>query len=82
MVVAIVMIGLYVGPVQKYLQVSRELKSQRAELTRLEHRHAALTAEKALLETKQGVVMLARRCGWINPGEHPLVVKNIPTICS
>ena len=26
--------------------------------------------------------MLARRCGWIFPGERPLVVKNISTICS
>ena len=60
LVVAVVMIGLYVGPVQKYLRVSRELQGQRAQLTRLEHRHDVLTAQKALLETRQGVIMLAR----------------------
>lgn len=76
------MIGLYVGPVQKYLQVSRELHSQRAELTRLEHRHAALTAQKALLQTRQGVIMLARRCGWIFPGERPFVITNIVSGCT
>jgi hypothetical protein len=80
--VAVVMIGLYVGPVQKYLQVSRELHGQRAQLTRLEHRHDVLTAEKALLQTKQGVIMLARRCGWVFDGEHPLVVSDIPDRCT
>jgi hypothetical protein len=82
LVVAVVMIGLYVGPVQKYLRVSRELQGQRAQLTRLEHRHDVLTAQKALLETRQGVIMLARRCGWIFNGEHPLVISDIPSRCT
>ena len=81
LVVAIVMIGLYVGPVQKYLRVSRELQTQRAALSRLEHRHEILTARKAALHTKAGIMILARQCGWSRPNEQVWVVRNIPTSC-
>jgi hypothetical protein len=81
LVVAIVMIGLYVGPVQKYLRVSRELHAQRAALTQLQHRHDVLAAQKALLNTKAGIMTLARECGWSLPSEHVLAIKGIPSSC-
>jgi len=28
--------------------------------------------------TKARIVELARACGWIYPGEHPLVIRDIP----
>jgi hypothetical protein len=76
------MIGLYVGPVQKYLRVSRELQGQRAELKVLEHQHDVLAARQALLRTKAGVIVLARQCGWIFPSETPFVIDNIRSACT
>jgi hypothetical protein len=70
--------ALYVNPIQKYLRVQREVREQRAVLVRAEQRRDALLAERAALSTNQRVILLARECGWIFPGERPLVVEGLP----
>ena len=44
----------------------------------LQHEHDRLQSEAAALLTKARIVELARACGWIYPGEHPLVIRDIP----
>jgi hypothetical protein len=82
LVVAVVMIGLYVGPVQKYLRDSRELQAQRAQLRAVTRQHDVLVARNAFLGTKAGVMVLARKCGWTKPGETSFVIKNIASGCN
>ena len=73
-----VVAALYVSPVQKYLRVQREVRYQNAELARAEQRHDALIQERAALDTNQRIILLARECGWIFPGEQPLVIEGLP----
>ena len=76
--VLLLMAALYVSPVQKYLNSSQRLQSDRAQLAALQRQHDRLTAEAASLDTRATVVTLARACGWIYPGEHVFVIKDIP----
>jgi cell division protein FtsL len=73
-----VVAALYVSPVQKYLRVQREVRHQQVELDRAQQRHDALTSERAALDTNQRIILLARECGWIFPGERPLVIQGLP----
>ena len=41
-------------------------------------RKAELDRQHALLQTDAEVEILARQCGWIFPGEKPLVVQGLP----
>jgi hypothetical protein len=75
--VFVVIAALYVGPVQKYLQVRRDLGAQRTEVSRLEHEHERLVRLERSLHTRATIVWYARRCGWVFPGETPIVVQGI-----
>lgn len=75
--VFVAMALLYVGPVQKYLQVRRDLTTQRAQVARLEREHGRLARLEQALHTRATVVWYARRCGWVFPGETPIVVQGI-----
>lgn len=75
--VFVVIAALYVGPVQKYFQVRRDLTSQRAQVARLEHEHGRLVKLEQSLHTRATVVWYARRCGWVFPGETAIVVQGI-----
>jgi hypothetical protein len=77
-VVLLVVAALYVAPVQKYLRVHRELSRQRAALSEAQRRNAALTRADQALGTDVRIITLARECGWIFPGERPLVVEGLP----
>jgi hypothetical protein len=72
-----VIAALYVGPVQKYLQVRRDLGTQRAEVARLEREHGRLVQLEQALHTRATIVWYARRCGWVFPGETAIVVQGI-----
>jgi cell division protein FtsB len=72
-----VIAALYVGPVQKYLQVRRDLSAQQAEVSRLEQEHGRLVRLERSLHTRATIVWYARRCGWVFPGETPIVVQGI-----
>jgi len=72
-----VIAALYVGPVQKYLQVRRDLTTQRAQVARLEHEHGRLVMLEQSLHTRATIVWYARRCGWVFPGETAIVVQGL-----
>jgi hypothetical protein len=75
--VFVVIAALYVGPVQKYLQVRRDLSVQKTEVSRLEREHGRLVRLERSLHTRATIVWYARRCGWVFPGETPIVVQGI-----
>ena len=72
-----VIAALYVGPVQKYLHVRRDLANQRAQVATLEREHVQLTRLEQSLHSRATIVWYARRCGWVFPGETPIVVQGV-----
>jgi hypothetical protein len=76
--VLLLMAALYVSPVQKYLRSDERLQRSQTQVVMLQHEHDRLQSEAAALLTKARIVELARACGWIYPGEHPLVIRDIP----
>jgi cell division protein FtsB len=76
-VVLAVIAALYVGPVQKYLHVRRDLANQRAQVATLEREHGRLTRLEQSLHSRATIVWYARRCGWVFPGETPIVVQGV-----
>jgi hypothetical protein len=72
-----VIAALYVGPVQKYLQIRRDLTRQRTQVTRLDREHGRLVRLEQSLHTRATIVWYARRCGWVFPGETPIVVQGV-----
>lgn len=75
--VFVVIAALYVGPVQKYLQVRRDLSAQRGEVSRLEREHGRLVRLERSLHTRATIVWYARRCGWVFPSETAIVVQGV-----
>jgi hypothetical protein len=75
--VLVLMGALYVGPVQKYLDERARLHDERAEVAALKREHDRLEATASGLLTKSRIVLLARECGWIFPGEKPLVIQGL-----
>lgn len=69
--------ALYVGPVQKFLHVRRDLANQRAAVATLEREHGRLMRLEQSLHTRATIVWYARRCGWVFPGETPIVVQGV-----
>ena len=76
--VLVLMAALYVGPVEKYLRVQRELQQQRALVANLERAHGALNLRLAALHGKAAIVECARARGWVFPGEQSLIVTGVP----
>lgn len=77
-VVLCVIAALYVGPVEKYLSVRRELHTQQAQLARLGAEHAALVREEQALHQRPTIIRYARSCGWVFPWETAMVVRGLP----
>jgi cell division protein FtsB len=76
--VLVIVAALYVAPVQKYLSVQRQLAHEQTAYKQAAARKAELDRQHALLQTNAEVEILARQCGWIYPGEKPLVVQGLP----
>lgn len=81
-VVLMVIAALYVGPVERYLAVQRQLNQQRGLVHRLQQQQAALETHARLLGTRGAVIQCARSRGWVLPGEHTLVVTGLPAAAS
>jgi type II secretory pathway component PulM len=77
--VLLLMAALYVSPVQKYLRAGARLHESRAQLAALQQRHDQLVRESQALGTTPQIELLARECGWVFPGEIPLVIEDIPS---
>lgn len=70
--------ALYVGPVEKYLRVQRELRQERALVGRLQSVHNALGVRVVALHYKPAIVQCARARGWVFPGEKTVIVTGLP----
>jgi hypothetical protein len=70
--------ALYVGPVEKYLRVQRQLRQERALVARLQNVHDALGMRVVALHSKPAIVQCARARGWVFPGEKTVIVTGIP----
>jgi hypothetical protein len=77
-VVLAVVAALYVAPVQKYLRVQRDLDHSRTAYAAAEKAHGDLVRQREALDTDARIIVLARECGWIFPGETPLVIEGLP----
>jgi hypothetical protein len=75
--VLLLMAALYVNPVQRYLDERARLHDERAQLAALQREHDRLEAQASGLLTRPRIVLLARECGWIFPGERPLVIQGV-----
>jgi hypothetical protein len=75
--VLMLMAALYVSPVQKYLRAGARLDESRAQLAALQHRHDQLVQDSQALGTTPRIVLLARECGWVYPGDVPLVIVDV-----
>jgi hypothetical protein len=76
--VLILMAALYVGPVEKYLRVQRELRQQSTLLQQLERVHSALGIRVQALHGRAAIVQCARARGWVFPGEQSFIVTQLP----
>jgi hypothetical protein len=63
--------------VQKYLRAGARLDESRAQLAALQHRHDQLVRDSQALGTTPQIVLLARECGWVYPGDVPLVIVDV-----
>ncbi|MCC6833211.1 MAG: septum formation initiator family protein [Thermoleophilia bacterium] len=65
----------YIGPVNGYISQRSELARERADLTRLEARRDALSAQLKALERADVLEARARQLGLLMPGEKGYVLK-------
>jgi hypothetical protein len=72
-----VIAALYVGPVEKYLAVRRELRAQDTQVARLEAEHRSLLRQERALSQRATIILYARSCGWVFPGETAMVVRGL-----
>jgi cell division protein FtsB len=70
-VAVLLVIALYEGPVSSLLHAREDTSQLRADVARLQQRHAELQRQLRTLRTDAAVVALARDDGFIFPGETP-----------
>ena len=78
LLVLLLIVYLYVGPVRSWWSTSQDSKAKQAEVTRLERDNAQLRARKAALQTPEALEREARRMGMVRPDERPFVVRGLP----
>lgn len=70
---------LYVGPATSYLRTWGEAKRQRAEVTRLERDHKALSQRQKALRDPRTLEREARKLGMVRPDERSYVILGLPS---
>ena len=78
LLVLLLIVYLYVGPVRSWWSTWQDSKAKQAEVTRLERENAQLRARKAALQTPEALEREARRMGMVRPDERPFVVRGLP----
>jgi cell division protein FtsB len=78
LVVLLLIVYLYVGPVRSWWSTWQDSKAKQAQVQRLERENARLRARKAALGTPQALEREARRMGMVRPDERPFVVRGLP----
>jgi cell division protein FtsB len=78
LLVLLLIVYLYVGPVRSWWSTWQDSKAKQAQVQRLERENAQLRARKAALGTPQALEREARRIGMVRPDERPFVVGGLP----
>jgi cell division protein FtsB len=78
LLVLVLLVYLYVGPVRSWWSTWQDSKAKQAQVERLERENARLRARKAALATPQALEREARRMGMVRPDERPFVVRGLP----
>jgi cell division protein FtsB len=78
LLVLLLIVYLYVGPVRSWWSTWQDSKAKQAQVQRLERENAQLRARKAALGTPQALEREARRIGMVRPDERPFVVRGLP----
>ena len=66
---------LYVRPITSYLETRNQLDERRAEVAALHAERARLSARLARTTSLDELARVARRIGYVRPGEHLFLVK-------
>jgi cell division protein FtsB len=78
LVVLLLLVYLYVGPIRSWWSTWQDSKAKQAQVERLERENAALRKRRAALQTPQALEREARRMGMVKPDERPFVVRGLP----
>lgn len=78
LLVLLLIVYLYVGPVRSWWSTWQDSKAKQAQVERLEHEHAQLKARQKALQTPQALEREARRMGMVRPDERPFFVRGLP----
>lgn len=78
-VAVLVLVGLlYYRPLHDYFSSRAQRAARLAEVTTLEHQRAALERKVHAASSPAALATELRLLGYIRPGEHLFLVKNIP----
>src|SRR3954451_16937806 len=70
-VAVLLVVALYEGPVSSLLRARDDTSELRADVARLQQRHADLQQQQRTLRSDAAIVALARDDGFVFPGETP-----------
>jgi Septum formation initiator len=78
LVVGVLLIYLYIGPLRTWFSTLHEAKTKRAEVTMLQKEHRQLLTRKRALQSPGAVDTEARRLGMVRRDERAFVVRGLP----
>jgi hypothetical protein len=78
LVVGVLLIYLYIGPLRTWISTLQEAKTKRGEVSALQHEHRQLLARKRALQAPGAVDTEARRLGMVRRDERAFVVRGLP----
>jgi cell division protein FtsB len=77
LLVLLLIVYLYVGPVRSWWSTWQDSKSKQAQVEQLERENARLRERRAALKTPLALEREARRMGMVRPDERPFVVRGL-----
>jgi cell division protein FtsB len=77
LVILVAVFALYLQQGLSLLSVRSQAHAQAAEVARLQHENASLSAQQAALQNPDSIQQDARALGMIRPGERPYVVTGL-----
>lgn len=76
--VAVLIVYLYIGPIQSWVTTYRQSQQRKAEVTALERQNARLTARRDALRKQSTLESEARSLGMVRGAEKAYVVSGLP----
>ena len=78
LLVLVLLVYLYVGPVRSWWSTWQDSKAKHAQVERLERENERLRKRRAELNDPAALEREARRMGMVRPDERPFVVRGLP----